>query len=82
METREPATGLEQPLDGARNRARVAVGLGAERQPAVRRGLGDAGDRRLRPAVEYRLVFGHGHAVGGIVERLEVGVGGAAVVVT
>ena len=71
----------QQLLDGAGHRPRVAAGLVAELQALVGRDLGDAGDRRLGPAVEDRAVLGHRDLVCGAVERLEVGVGGAAVIV-
>src|SRR6185312_2489132 len=68
-------------LDGAGHRAWVADRLAAELQALVRRGVGDAGDRGLAPAVEDCAVLGHRDLVGGAVQRLQVRIGGAAVIV-
>ena len=69
---------VQQTLDRGRDRARVLVRRLAERDRRVGRRLLDAGHRAV-PAVEHRLVLGHGDLVGGPVERLEVGVLRAAV---
>ena len=59
----------QQQLDRLRDLARVRVAVVAERDGAVRRRRGDAGDPGLRPAVEDGRVLGHGDAARGLVER-------------
>src|ERR1700761_8190317 len=72
---------LAQPLDRPRDRARVAVGARPERLRLERRGLDHAVDPGFRPAVEDGAVLGDRDLVGGEVERLEVDVDRAAIVV-
>src|SRR6201999_2505242 len=73
--------GLAQPLDRPRDRARVGVGARPERLRLERRGLEHALDPGFRPAVEDGAVLGDRDLVGGKVERLEVDVDRAAIVV-
>src|ERR1700761_9394878 len=76
-----PDPRVAQPLDRPRDRARVAVGARPERLRLERRGLDHAVDPGFRPAVEDGAVLGDRDLVGGEVERLEVDVDRAAIVV-
>ena len=57
---------------------RVGVEVLAERDRGVRAGLGDATDAGVGPAVEDGDVLGVGDPLGGLVQRVEVDVVGAA----
>ena len=73
--------GLQQQLDRRGDRARVRLGLRAERLRRMRRRLGDADDADVAPSVEDGDVLGHRDAMSCLVERAEVDVGTASVVV-
>ena len=68
----------KQALHGASDLPGISLCVIVERHLLVRRGLADSGDGAL-PAVKHGDVLGDRDLVRRLVERLQVGVGGAAV---